>query len=319
MQYIVLEGEQFPAIALGTSGWGDSTDSSALFGNFFGRKPKQNLGIEEVEDVFLKGMELGYTLWDTAAIYGNGASEEILGQLMEKYKLDCRLSTKYTPYGMERKKRLSKVFEESRKRLHKSSMDIYWIHNASNVKKWISAVVPLMKEGKIRHLGVANHNLEQIQQAQKLLEKEGLRISAVQDHFSLLYQQVKREGILPWCKENDVIFFGYFVLEQGAFDGTERSMLNFAEQMKLYGGKKKDILSGLTGLYEKMDEFSAKYGVAKEALAVGYVLREGVLPVIEVKKERELQILEQAFELPMEEAEYKVLEEYAKKVERSWM
>ncbi|MCI5583886.1 MAG: aldo/keto reductase [Anaeroplasma sp.] len=320
MQYVVLEGETFPAIALGTSGWDDATHSkNALIGKIFGKTQEKNVGIEKAEEVFRKGVELGYTLWDTAAIYGDGASEKILGQLQQKTLQKVSVSTKYTPRGMEAKKRLYKVFEESRKHLCKDCMDIYWIHNASNVRKWIKAVVPLVKEGKIRHIGVANHSLEQICQAQKLLEKEGLKLAAVQDHFSLLYQKVKREGILSWCQENEAAFFGYFVLEQGVFDGTEQSMYHFAEQMKLYGGKKKEILSGLVGLHEKLDGLSSKYGVHKEALALNYVLREGVLPVVEVSGESELQITEQALRVQAEEWGYKELEEYAGKVEGSWL
>ena len=320
MQYIVLEGEPFPAIALGTSGWGGSTHSkNAMIGKIFGRTQKKNAGIREAEAVFRKGVELGYTLWDTAAIYENGASEEILGQLQQKVLPQISVSTKFTPHGMEGKNRLNRVFEESSRRLGREYVDIYWIHNASNVKKWIKAVTPLAKEGKIRHIGVANHSLEQICQVQELLEKEGLKLAAVQDHFSLLYQKVKREGILAWCQKNDVTFWGYFVLEQGVFDGTERSMSNFAEQMKLYGGKKKEILAGLSQLYEKMDELSLKYGIRKEALAVNYVLQKNVLPVVEVRTEDELQITEQALAVQMEENDIEILKEYAGNVERSWM
>ncbi|WP_217622434.1 aldo/keto reductase [Paenibacillus agri] len=86
------------------------------------------------------------------------------------------------------KSKLRKTLDKSLIRLGVSSADIYWIHNPKDVVKWTKELIPLMKRGLIKHAGVSNHNLEEIKVAARILEKEGLQLSAVQNHYSLLYR-----------------------------------------------------------------------------------------------------------------------------------
>ncbi len=76
-----------------------------------------------------------------------------------------------------------------------------------------------MKSGKVKYAGVSNHNLEEIKLAANILAEEGLRLSAVQNHYSLLYRSSEEAGIIDYCRANDLIFFSYMVLEQGALTG----------------------------------------------------------------------------------------------------
>jgi aryl-alcohol dehydrogenase-like predicted oxidoreductase len=68
-------------------------------------------------------------------------------------------------------------------------------------------------------VGVSNHNLAEIKQADAILREHGLRLGAVQNHYSLINRSSEDSGILDWCRENDVVFFSYMVLEQGALSG----------------------------------------------------------------------------------------------------
>ena len=68
-------------------------------------------------------------------------------------------------------------------------------------------------------MGVSNHNLQEIKQANEILKKYGLKLSAVQNHYSLIERSSEESGILKYCKENDIHFFSYMVLEQGALSG----------------------------------------------------------------------------------------------------
>ena len=71
----------------------------------------------------------------------------------------------------------------------------------------------------MKNVGVSNHNLSEIKRANEILGKQGFRISAVQNHFSLLNCSSESSGILDYCRENDITFFAYMVLEQGALSG----------------------------------------------------------------------------------------------------
>lgn len=94
-------------------------------------------------------------------------------------------------------------------------IDMYWIHNPMDVERWTPGLIPLLQSGKVRKVGVSNHNIKEIRRANEILGKAGFRVSAVQNHFSLLYRSSERGGVLDYCKQNSIQFWAYMVLEQG--------------------------------------------------------------------------------------------------------
>ena len=90
-------------------------------------------------------------------------------------------------------------------------------------------LIPLAKSGQIKTIGVSNHNLVEIKRANEILAAEGLKISAVQNHYSLLHRSSERAGILDYCKENGITFYSYMVLEQGALTGRYHETNPFPE------------------------------------------------------------------------------------------
>ena len=109
--------------------------------------------------------------------------------------------------------------DASMERLGTDYIDIYWIHNPADVERWTPGLVSLVKSGKVRQVGVSNHNLAQIKRAEEILSKEGVHVSAIQNHYSLLYRSSEDAGILDYCKEKGIDFYAYMVLEQGALSG----------------------------------------------------------------------------------------------------
>ena len=203
--------KNLPKIALGTWSWGTgAAGGDQVFGN--------HLTAEELKPVFDEAMKSGLNLWDTATVYGMGASEDILGSFTRSCRReDVIISTKFTPqiaemYGNS----MEQMCDASLKRFNTDYIDIYWIHNPADVERWTPELIPLLKSGKVKSVGVSNHNLAEIKRANEILATEGFRISAVQNHFSLLYRSSEDAGILDYCNENGITFFAYMVLEQGA-------------------------------------------------------------------------------------------------------
>ena len=197
-------------IALGAWSWGaGAAGGDQVFGN--------HLFEEELKSVFEKAVECGLNLWDTAAVYGEGTSERILGNFVKDVRRDSViLSTKFTPQiAGSSPDAMQEMIDGSKERLHTDMIDVYWIHNPMDVEKWTPDLIPLAKSGQIKTIGVSNHNLAEIKRANEILAVEGLKISAVQNHYSLLHRSSERAGILDYCKENGITFYSYMVLEQG--------------------------------------------------------------------------------------------------------
>lgn len=204
----------FPKIALGAWSWGaGAAGGDQVFGNHLFEK--------DLQPVFDKAMECGLTLWDTAAVYGEGSSERILGNFVKNTaRENIILSTKFTPQiAGDSETAMQDMLDGSKERLHTDRIDIYWIHNPMDVEKWTPYLIPLAKSGQIKSIGVSNHSLAEIKRANEILAAEGLKVSAVQNHFSLLHRSSERAGILDYCKENGITFYAYMVLEQGALTG----------------------------------------------------------------------------------------------------
>jgi aryl-alcohol dehydrogenase-like predicted oxidoreductase len=163
-------------------------------------------------------MKNGLSLWDTATVYGMGESERILGELAKKYpRSEVQISTKFTPQIAEIfENSVEKMAEASIERMGCDYIDIYWIHNPMDVERWTPGLIPLLQSGKVKRVGVSNHNIQEIRLANEILGKAGFKVSAVQNHFSLLYRSSEKGGVLDYCRENGIEFCAYMVLEQGA-------------------------------------------------------------------------------------------------------
>ncbi|MEE0205967.1 MAG: aldo/keto reductase [Peptococcaceae bacterium] len=269
-----MEQKQLPKIALGAWAWGND-------GTFGGA-----LTSEELRPVFEAGMKAGLNLWDTAYAYGMGTSEKVLGKfLRDTPREDVIISDKFTPQcaDPETDNAVTALYDISAENLGISDMDIYWIHNPLDAPKWTTELIPLAKSGKIGRIGLSNHNLAEIQETEAILEKEGLKISAIQNHYSLLNRSSETSGILDYCKTHDMIFFAYMVLEQGALTGKYDTAHPFpadSDRGQVYN----PMLPQLEKLNAGIKEIADHHGVATAQIPVDWAIAKGTLPIIGVTK-----------------------------------
>lgn len=225
---------KIPAVALGTWAWGDSGE---IGDGYFG----SSLTHAELEEVADKARAAGFTLWDTAVVYGMGHSETVLGQVLKRFaRRDYQLSTKFTPQAAgSGENPMADMLEQSLTRLGTDYIDLYWIHNPADVARWTPHLIPLLKSGKVKHVGVSNHNLSEIELADRILGEAGYRVEAIQNHYSLLYRRSEDAGILDYSRNRGVPFFAYMVLEQGALNGKygpENPLPEGTNRAKAYNG-----------------------------------------------------------------------------------
>ena len=291
-----------PKIALGAWSWGaGAAGGDQVFGN--------HLFEEELKPVFEKAMECGLNLWDTAAVYGEGTSERILGNFVKDVRRNSViLSTKFTPQiAGSSPDAMQEMIDGSKERLHTDVIDVYWIHNPMDIEKWTPDLIPLAKSGQIKTIGVSNHNLMEIKRANEILAAEGLKISAVQNHYSLLHRSSERAGILDYCKENGITFYSYMVLEQGALTGRYSKENPFPEgtgRAEAYNPHLKE----LTALIDELNIIGTRFDASPAQVATAWAIAKGTLPIIGVTKVRQVEEAAKAMRIELTADEISRLE-----------
>lgn len=298
-----LTKNTIPPVMIGTWSWGTGfVGGNTIFGN--------SLEIEELKPVYDKAVANGLYAFDTAPVYGSGASETILGQCIKEEQVI--ISTKFMPFWLQSKDKMKKSLEKSLERLQLQQADIFWVHIPRNVKKWTTELIPLMKTHKIKCAGVSNHNLKEILQAKKILEDAGLQLTAVQNHFSLLYQACNDNGILNWCHKNNILFFSYMVLEQGALTSKYNKDHPFPKKTRRARAFSKNTLEKIEPLIHTLKSFANKYNVEVADIAIAYAINKQTIPIIGVTKEHHIDSIVRALTITLLPEEIVLLENVAK-------
>ena len=289
-----------PSIALGAWAWGND----GTFGDRY--------TAEALKPVYEAALAQGLTLWDTATVYGMGTSEQILGQLIrDTPREDLFLSTKFTPQIEDgTPQAMAHMLDGSLTSLGTDYIDLYWIHNPMDVEKYTPMLIPLAKSGKIRAIGVSNHNLAQLRRAEAILGEAGLAVSAVQNHFSLLNRSSETSGLLSYCQEKGITFYAYMVLEQGALSGRydgAHPIPAGSDRAQVYN----PLLPRLEPLVRKLREVGQAHQASAAQVATAWAIAKGTLPIIGVTKVNQVADAASAAALTLTPQEIQSLEHLA--------
>ena len=211
MKTVTLPSDQrVPAFGLGTWHLGD----------------KRATRMEEIATLRL-GLDLGVTLIDTAEMYGEGRSEELVAEAIEGRRDEIFLVSKVSPHNASRKGAVA-ACERSLARLSTDRIDLYLLHWRGNVPlaETIEAFVALQKAGKIRHFGVSNFDLTDMQELWSV--PDGPAVATNQ----LLYN-LSRRGIewdlLPGLRERRIPVMAYSPIEQARLTSNPK-LVDFAQR-----------------------------------------------------------------------------------------
>lgn len=263
-----------PKLALGAWAWGND-------GTFGG-----NLTADTLKPIFDTAMANGLNLWDTAYAYGMGTSEKVLaGFLTDLPRESYLVSDKFTPQCANGKPTaMADMIEMQLGLMELDRFDLYWIHNVAGAPRWTEELAKYFEgKEKVPLLGVSNHNLAEIKQANEILKAHGLKLSAVQNHYSLINRSSEDSGILDYCRENDIHFFAYMVLEQGALSGkydTRHPMPEGSARAQTYN----PVLDKLEVLNAELKKLADKYQVGIAQIPVAWAIAKGTLPIIGVTR-----------------------------------
>lgn len=280
-------------VMIGTWAWGAGYNGSKMV---FGKSYDES----DLKRTFERAAELGLLKWDTAAVYGMGSCEKLLGKFIKGHD-DIFLSTKYFPNKKFRKGDLEKSFDESMTRLGLKSADLFWIHKPVNLKENIKDAIPLLKDGRIKSIGISNVSMLDIEMAEDVLSKDGFKLGAVQNHFSLLRND--QQPIIDYCNSKGITYYAYMVLEQGALAGRYNAEHHFPtfSMRNLAFPKKK--FKKIEGLLELMNQKALKYDIDKSQIPILWAIARGAVPIVGVTKPEYVDRLATALKVNLDEEE----------------
>ncbi|MBX6762623.1 MAG: aldo/keto reductase [Rubrobacteraceae bacterium] len=213
-------GSEMEVAPLGVGAWAWGTRYLWGYGSSYGR--------EDAEAALRASLESGVELVDTAEIYGNGASERIIGEVLRSGELPRRpvIATKFAPLPHRLDPRaLLRALDGSLRRLGVESVDLYQVHFPSpllKVESLMDALAEAVKEGKARAVGVSNYGASQMRRAYERLAHHGVPLASNQVRYNLLDRSPEYNGVLDACRELGVTLIAYSPLAQGLLTGKYR-------------------------------------------------------------------------------------------------
>ncbi len=242
-------------------------------------------------------LDLGINFWDTADFYGNGKNEELISKVLSSNRDKIFIATKFGFKATEDGKSstfdgspayMKIAVEANLKRLNIDTIDLYYAHRIDPnvpVEEMVGAMAGLVKEGKIRYLGLSEASANSLRKANAVHP-----ISALQSEYSLLSRGVEKE-VLPACKELGITFVPFSPLARGLMTNTlrlsELAADDFRKTLPRYQQQYQDN-------NEKLAEAFAALATEKKCtpaqLALAWLLAQGenIIPIPGTKKRSKL-------------------------------
>jgi len=279
-----------------------------------------SLGLDESRTLIRQALDAGITFLDTANVYSDGSSEEIVGQVVAESvrREDVVIATKVfnrmrpgpNGAGLSRKAIMAEI-DASLRRLRTDYVDLYQIHRwdyGTPIEETMEALHDVVKAGKARYLGASSMHTWQFAKAQYLADRYGwTRFVSMQNHYNLLYREEERE-MLPFCLDQGVGVIPWSPLARGKltrpWDSTTHRSETDAFGKSLYRDEDRDIVSRVVDL-------AGKRSVPPAQVALAWLLRNPAVtsPIVGATKPGHLSDAIAALEVELTPDEVAHLEE----------
>ena len=294
---------------------------SALGLGCMGMSDFYTTGLDEKESLATleRALELGVTMLDTADVYGPHTNEELLGRFLKERRNQVFLATKFgivrDPANPQARGTnghpdyVRKSVEGSLKRLGTDVIDLYYQHRPDPtvpVEETMGALADLVREGKIRYIGLSEVPVSILERAHNVHP-----VTALQTEYSLWSRDVEAD-ILPACERLGIGFVPYSPLGRGFLTGQIRSMddLDADDYRRDSPRFQGENFAKNLQLAEKIGELAQEKGVKPSQLALAWVLSRGdnMVPIPGTKRRHYLEENIAALDVSLSEAEIAAIE-----------
>ncbi|MBF9072770.1 aldo/keto reductase [Streptacidiphilus fuscans] len=278
------------------------------------------LAEEPSREIIRAALDAGINFFDTANVYSDGSSEEIVGRALTDFvpreevviatKVHGRMRPGPNGAGLSRRAILAEI-DNSLRRLGTDYVDLYQIHRWDRhtpIEETMEALHDVVKAGKARYIGASSMYAWQFAKAQFTAERNGwTRFVSMQNHYNLLYREEERE-MLPLCADQGVGSIPWSPLARGRLTRPWDASTARSETDEF--GKSLYLESDRT-IVERVQEIAAKRGVPAAQVALAWVLRNPVVsaPIVGATRLMHLQDAIAAVDLDLDDAEADLLEE----------
>ncbi|MDO8579199.1 MAG: aldo/keto reductase [Dehalococcoidales bacterium] len=179
---------------------------------------------DEVNRIIKTALDGGINWFDAAELYGRGESERALATDLCKADYnnkDVVIATKWMPF-FRTSGNIARTIDERISCLSPCNIDLYQIHmpnSLSSIEAQMDAMAALVKQGKIRCVGVSNFSTRQMRRAHTALARHGLPLASNQIRYNLLHREPDNNGVLEAAKELNVSIIAYSPVAQGLLSG----------------------------------------------------------------------------------------------------
>ncbi|MET9452601.1 aldo/keto reductase [Streptomyces cinerochromogenes] len=266
-----------------------------------------------------QALEAGINFFDTANVYSDGTSEEIVGKALRDFadrdeivlatKVNGRMRPGPNGAGLSRKAIMSEI-DHSLRRLGTDYVDLYQIHrydHATPIEETMEALHDLVRAGKVRYIGASSMYAWEFSKAQHTAERHGwTRFVSMQNHYNLLYREEERE-MLPLCADQGVGVLPWSPLARGRLTRdwgtvTDRSATDdFGSRLYLESDR---------AIVEAVTRIADDRGVPRAQVALAWLLHQDTVaaPVIGAAKPHHIEDAVAAVELELSEKEREELQ-----------
>jgi aryl-alcohol dehydrogenase-like predicted oxidoreductase len=239
-------------------------------------------GYEEEKRALEASLEAGVNLFDTAAMYSGGASEQRLGELAKGR--DVLIATKFPAGFRFRTDGFPRELEATLARLGRPTIDLYQHHFPArrvSIPDLMEQLVNAVGAGKVSAVGVSNYSAEQMRQAHTALARRGIPLASIQVEYSLLHRQPEINGVLDACRKLGVTLIAYTPLAGGLLTGkysaSKRPGGFFRRILPRYRRRALESIEPVIGL---LSEIGEGYGKTPSQVALRWLIENPVvLPI----------------------------------------
>jgi aryl-alcohol dehydrogenase-like predicted oxidoreductase len=272
-----------------------------------------------------EALESGINFFDTANMYSNGVSEEVVGRALRDFTTrdNVVIATKVffptgkgqNDHGLSRKHILSAI-DASLRRLGTDYVDLYQIHRwdyETPIEETIEALHDVVKSGKARYVGASSMHAWQFAKALHVAERNGwTRFVSMQNHYNLIYREEERE-MIPLCADEGIGIIPWSPLARGFLAGN-RTREGWGETLRAKTddyGQRLYYQDSDFEIVERVKELAQKKGAEPIQIALAWLLSKPAVtaPIVGVSKAGQLTSLLGAFEIALDSEDVKSLEE----------